>query len=351
MKTLRTAVVGLGRIGWQYHLPQIAAHDGFTPVAAVDTDPARLAEARDAYGINGYADIAEMLSGEKPDLTVVCTPTPFHRAHACAAMEAGSDVFLDKPMAPSLSDAKTIADCAQSTGRRLMVYQPHRAVAEAAVIRRILNTGLLGTPVRFRRASTSFVRRRDWQAVQALGGGMIGNYGAHYIDQMLYLSGGKPERVFCSCLKAVSLGDAEDVVKIVMETASGCMIDIDISQASSLPAVPFEITGTLGTLQSVPDTDGKPGFRVRYLDPAEVPPAELDTRFQAKDRKYSLDGGLVWHEKFFPVAPEDAVDFYGKCYEYYALGTAPFVPIEETLTVMETMDRCRSDATFFRKQV
>ena len=58
---MKTALIGLGRIGWQYHLPQIVKHEGFELAAVVDTNPERLREAEVAYGIRGYADAAEML--------------------------------------------------------------------------------------------------------------------------------------------------------------------------------------------------------------------------------------------------------------------------------------------------
>ena len=38
------------------------------------------------------------------------------------------------------------------------------------------------------------------------------------------------------------------------------------------------------------------------------------------------------------------VDFYEQCYRYYALGEAPFIPVEETREVMRVLDLCRKDA-------
>ena len=60
-KTLRTALIGLGRIGWGYHLPNLVKKPGFEPAAVVDTCPERLEEARQKYGVKGYTDYREML--------------------------------------------------------------------------------------------------------------------------------------------------------------------------------------------------------------------------------------------------------------------------------------------------
>ncbi len=116
-RVIRTALIGLGRIGWGFHLPNIVKNPGFEPAAVVDTSPDRLAEAKQKFGVDGYADYREMLEAVKPELTVICSPTHLHGLHAMAALRAGSDVFLDKPMAPTLAEAREIAACAEECGR------------------------------------------------------------------------------------------------------------------------------------------------------------------------------------------------------------------------------------------
>ncbi len=65
---MKTAVVGLGRIGWQFHLPQIASHEGFELVGVADPLQERLDEAKKIYGVNGYQNYSDMLKAEKPRL-------------------------------------------------------------------------------------------------------------------------------------------------------------------------------------------------------------------------------------------------------------------------------------------
>ena len=61
MKVLRTAVIGLGRIGWAFHVPQAAKHDGFDLVAVVDPLQERLDEAKSEYGVKGYNEYTKLL--------------------------------------------------------------------------------------------------------------------------------------------------------------------------------------------------------------------------------------------------------------------------------------------------
>ena len=340
---MKTALIGLGRIGWQYHLPQIVKHEGFELAAVVDTNPERLREAEVAYGVRGYADAAEMLAKEAPELVVVASPTVFHRQHAMDALRAGAHVFLDKPMACSLSEAREIVDRARACNRKLMVYKPHRATAEALAARQVLDSGLLGRVYMIRRASNGYNRRADWQAFEKNGGGMLSNYGAHYIDQLLYLTGGVPEEVRCWRMREVSLGDADDVVKVIIRTANGPLLDVDISQAAALSAEPWLLLGTLGAAK-LEKTDEGARFLVRYLKPDELPPLEADGCLLAKGRRYDQDGTLPWRSERFPVRPDMAVDFYDRCRAYFIEGGAPFVPVEETLRVMEILEECRTGA-------
>jgi len=78
MKKLKTAVVGLGRIGLQFHIPNILEHDSFELAAIVDPLPERLLEGMEKFSVKGYSDYSELLDKEELDLIVIASPTPFH---------------------------------------------------------------------------------------------------------------------------------------------------------------------------------------------------------------------------------------------------------------------------------
>ena len=60
MKSLRTAVIGAGRIGWMFHIPQALRHEGFDLVAVVDPLQERLDEVRAEFGVEGYLEYDEL---------------------------------------------------------------------------------------------------------------------------------------------------------------------------------------------------------------------------------------------------------------------------------------------------
>ena len=101
MKILKTAVIGLGRAGWQIHIPQILPNNHFELVAVVDPLSERLAEAEREFKVKGYHDCESLFENEEIDLVVIASPTHFHKDQTILSLENGSDVLCDKPMACS----------------------------------------------------------------------------------------------------------------------------------------------------------------------------------------------------------------------------------------------------------
>ncbi|MBN1641252.1 MAG: Gfo/Idh/MocA family oxidoreductase [Anaerolineae bacterium] len=341
MAVLRTGIVGLGRIGWQFHAPQAAAHAGFALVAAVDPLEARREEAVARYGVRAYATYEEMLAAEALDLVVIASPTPFHVEQALAAFAQGCDVFCDKPMAPTLADADRVIDAARASGRKLMVYQPHRARADVVALRQILAEGWIGPLYMCKCARTAYIRRNDWQAFRAYGGGMLNNYGAHFVDLLLYLAGSRARRVSCAMRTVASLGDAEDVIKAVIETEDGAILDLDINMASAHPMPEWHVLGQRG---SIVYDEAQRAWHVRYYRAGTLGEGIVYRELAAPGRRYGNVETIPWEERTVPVAREGGIDYYAQCYAFFAEDKPPFVPVEETREVMRVLDLCRQEA-------
>lgn len=331
---LKTALIGIGRVGWGFHLPNIVSHAGFNLCAVVDLSEDRLLECKEKYHVNGYKNLSDMLEREHPDLVVIASPTHLHREHAETSMRAGADVFLDKPMANSYAEACSIAKVSEETGRKIMIYQPHRAVPETVVLQKIFKSGILGPIYMIKRAVSSYERRNDWQTLKKFGGGMLANYGAHYIDQMLYLTQAQVIESSCRCHRIATFGDAEDVVKIVLGMNTGITIDIDINCATAFEITPWMVFGKYGT--AIYEGNGWEGlFRIKYYDPHEVPERTVDENLAASGRAYNTDCAIPWKTIEYPVLQSDKIDFYDKCYATFAEDAKPFVPLTQTLSLMK----------------
>jgi predicted dehydrogenase len=131
METLNAVVVGVGRMG-QHHARNYAKIAGFSLVAVVDKDTANGARVAGQYGnCKAFASVEELLKWSRDTKTAigaasVAVPTMHHRAAAEQLMAAGTDVLIEKPLAPNVDDARAIVETARRLGRVLQVGHTER---------------------------------------------------------------------------------------------------------------------------------------------------------------------------------------------------------------------------------
>jgi predicted dehydrogenase len=339
---LRIGVAGLGRIGWKFHCARLAEHPDFILAAVADTDSERLTEAHAAYGCAGFSAFDEMLAQAGLDAVVIATPTHFHESMALAAFACGLHVLLEKPMALDYAQAERIVREAEKTDRVLTVYQPHRLNAYFQHLKALVESGCIGRLTRVQRGSFSYSRRNDWQSLLAYGGGMLSNYGAHFLDQVLQLIGYDLRRVFCSLQRVASLGDADDVVDVALEAADGVIGSLQISQASVLRPYEFLLWGTHGGIALVANR-----FTVRSFDPAALPGKALDPSLGSLDRKYPSDA-LNLHEEVIPVDAARGIDVFANFAAAVRNGEDLAAPPRQTLKLMAVLEQCRESAAGIR---
>src|SRR6266702_1952135 len=143
----RVAIVGTGGIAEQAHLPALRSlGDRVSVVAALDTDPARLADFVARHGIPAArTDLAELLERDKPDLVHLCTPPAAHASDAIQCLETGAWVLIEKPPARSLAeyDRITAAEGA-SSGPYASVVLQHRFGSAGLRLAELARVGTLG---------------------------------------------------------------------------------------------------------------------------------------------------------------------------------------------------------------
>src|SRR5260370_22690227 len=100
MSKIRLAVVGVGEFG-RNHVRVVSQSSRAELVAVVDTNPTRAAEIAAANACLSFTDPRE-LSG-KAYAAIVAVPTSAHADVACALLDSGIDVLVEKPIAPDLA--------------------------------------------------------------------------------------------------------------------------------------------------------------------------------------------------------------------------------------------------------
>lgn len=118
---LRVGIMGAGWVAGARHLPAYRAHPQAEVVAIYDRNLRRARALAGKGDVPFATDHIDDFLQQDLDLVSICTPPFVHEEQAIAALEAGSGVFLEKPMAMNLEGAQAIAHAASSHDRLLCV--------------------------------------------------------------------------------------------------------------------------------------------------------------------------------------------------------------------------------------
>lgn len=189
---MRVLVAGLGNMG-RSHALAWAKQPGAELVGLVNRSPVDLPP--ELADVPVSQDFHEALARLRPDLVVVATYSDSHADYAIAAMRAGAHVFVEKPLATTVQDARRVVETAEQTGRKLVVgyilrHHPswQRLIAEARA---------LGGPYVFRLNLNQQSKGPAWEVHKALMRSTppIVDCGVHYVDVMCQITDAAPVEV------------------------------------------------------------------------------------------------------------------------------------------------------------
>lgn len=187
--TLDIGFIGGGNIG-QVHA-DVVGDIGENVAAVADIAPEVRESFADRYGAVPYEDYEEMLAEEDLDIATVGVPNGLHADCAVAALEADTNVFVEKPLANNLENAERVAEVEADSEATVMVgfMEPFRRNVEIA--RQKAQNGKLGEVYE---VNIEYVRRRGIPQIgswftdkQMAGGGCVIDIGVHMLDLALYV--------------------------------------------------------------------------------------------------------------------------------------------------------------------
>lgn len=251
MSKLPIAVIGAGAIG-RTHIDRARTHDAVTPVAIADPtdDGRRYAE---EVGLPWFADYREMLTTVKPQGVVVATPNSTHAEIANECLNAGAAVIVEKPIADSLAEARSIVDTAATTGLPALVGHHRRYHPVISTARRLIRDGAIGRPVTATVISTW--RKSDayydvaWR--REPGGGPVLINLIHDIDLLLHFYG-EVEQVQAVSSNGVRGFGVEDTAAAILRFRNGALATCMVSDAV---VAPWEYNLGAGEVERFPKLD------------------------------------------------------------------------------------------------
>jgi predicted dehydrogenase len=195
MAKIRVLVVGLGNMGVS-HARAYASNPGFEISGFCSRGIETREDLRTAFpGVAFFTDYAEALRILKPDAVSINTWPDTHGAYARMALEADAHVFIEKPLAASVEEARSIADMAKSRGRKLVIGYILRV--HPSWIKFVELGKTLGKPLVMRMNLNQQSSGAQWDVHKSLMQSIspIVDCGVHYVDVMCQVTGAKPVSV------------------------------------------------------------------------------------------------------------------------------------------------------------
>jgi predicted dehydrogenase len=212
----RAAVVGAGHMG-QYHGRVYAELWDVDLVGVVDIDPARAAAVAAQYDTRAFTDHRALIG--HVDVASVAVPTEQHFHVARDLLEAGVSVLVEKPIAPTLDEARELYAIARRCGTILQVGHVERFNGAVQELRKIVDRPLL---IESRRLGP-FVQRVQKDTV-------VMDLMIHDLDIVLTLVDSPPRRI--GALGAAVVSGAIDVAAVQIAFESGAIATIAASRAT-----------------------------------------------------------------------------------------------------------------------
>ena len=200
---LRGAVVGAGYFS-QFHFDSWKRISGVELVAVCDSNPAAAERAAKTYGVDAvFTDHASMLDEVELDFVDIVTRPDTHLRLVDDFAAAGVAIICQKPLAPTVAEARQIVGVACAAGVRFMVHENFRFQPWYREIKELLESGVVGHKIhtltqRNRMGDgwgdDAYLARQPY--FQTMKPFLIFEAGIHTIDTFRYLAG-EIDRVWC----------------------------------------------------------------------------------------------------------------------------------------------------------
>jgi len=154
---INIGAIGTGRISRGHDLPGIWRYDTARIVAVCDLDSRRLQDAvalvnghyakktgKPYDGVKGYANYRELLGNTDVDAVVISTPDHWHALITIDAVQAGKDVYLQKPLSLTIDEGRAVSNAVHRSGRIFQIGSQQRSSAQFRYAAELVRNGRIG---------------------------------------------------------------------------------------------------------------------------------------------------------------------------------------------------------------
>ncbi len=214
---MRTAVIGLGSMGTNHARVYSTLADAEL-VACSDVFTGAEEKAK-SFNANFYASYKKMLSKEKPETVSICVPTTLHKKVAVECLKRGIHTLVEKPVADTEKNAKSIINAAKKGNAKLTVGHIERFNPVITEIKKYLSANKSKIfSISIERVGPIPPRIKDV--------GVVLDLGAHDIDLATFLTKQNIAQVYCTTNSYTNPSKHEDSAHITLDLANGASVSI-----------------------------------------------------------------------------------------------------------------------------
>ncbi|MBN2446584.1 MAG: Gfo/Idh/MocA family oxidoreductase [Phycisphaerae bacterium] len=241
---LGIGVAGFGAMG-RWHANAAQRTSGLKLVSVLDITPTCRKDAAKEHGCDTFAKLDEFVADERLDAVVVATPSNAHVEPVLAALRAGKHVLCDKPLVQTESQARRLFTAAEKAKRLLMTFQNRRLDGHFLTTADVVASGKLGPVQDIRYTEWAYTNlmqtfgvkgyRPGWRSEAAYGGGVLLDFGPHYIDQLLQMVSAPVESVYAIMQHRRWTRDADDQFLTVIRFRGDVTATIEVAHVAHPP--------------------------------------------------------------------------------------------------------------------
>lgn len=220
-RPLRVGLAGLGSMG-RNHLRILAGRSDIRLAAVADPLSEAVASATAQCGAQGFAEPLAMIAEAELDAIVVAAPTMSHVPLALAAIERGTAVLVEKPLAATVDEGMAIVTAARLHGVPVQVGHVERFNPAVLELGRLIGEGWLSAvyAIASRRAGPFPARIRDV--------GVTVDLATHDVDILSWIAGERPSRVYAETAQRIHASH-EDLLFGLLHFPSGATGMLDVN--------------------------------------------------------------------------------------------------------------------------
>jgi len=273
VREIGVGVIGTGFMGKAHAFAYRAAGGAFPEVARArlvaiaDVDAGAAGRAATQYGFErGTADWRSLVADPAIQIVSITTPNSMHKEMALAAIAAGKHVHCEKPLAPTVADARLMMEAAESAGVFTQVGYNYIKNPLLKLAREMIAAGELGEITGFRGIHAEDYMADpeapySWRVDPSNGAGVIADLGSHIVGMARFLLGPITEllgdvetvvktRPTAPGAKERKAIEVDDAARMLVRFKRGCSGSIEASWIASgrKMQLGFELTGSRGSI-------------------------------------------------------------------------------------------------------